>query len=123
MSQHPHLGAVQRAVGDGDPQHIGVELQVEPVLEPDRLELLFGDLAGKAPLALLADSAVRSASISVSMMSYWYMNAYFRRIRSTRPLDRAAPTAWLSRSTSAPPRACLPWSGLFVGPSARRRSR
>ncbi len=49
------LARRQRAVGDGDAQHVGVELQVEPVGEAQRLELLFGELARDAPAHLVAE--------------------------------------------------------------------
>ena len=38
----------QRAIGHGDAQHIGVQLQIEAVHQPERLELIFGQLAGEA---------------------------------------------------------------------------
>ena len=40
--QLPQLQRVQRAVRDGDAQHVGVQLQVEPVAQPERQELLLG---------------------------------------------------------------------------------
>ena len=49
------LPARQRAVGNGDAQHVGVELQVEAVGQPQRLELLLGELAGEAPPHLVAE--------------------------------------------------------------------
>ena len=45
----------QRAVGDGDAQHVGVQLQVEAVHQPQRLELVLGQLAGEAALHLVAE--------------------------------------------------------------------
>ena len=45
----------QRAVGDGDPQHIGVELKVDAVHQAQRLELVLGDLALEAPRHLVAE--------------------------------------------------------------------
>ena len=45
----------ERAVGDGDPQHVGVELQIDAVHQPERLELVLGQLAGDAPLDLVAE--------------------------------------------------------------------
>ena len=45
----------QRAVGDGDAQHVGVELQIEAVLQPQRLELVLGQLAREAALHLVAE--------------------------------------------------------------------
>jgi hypothetical protein len=55
MGQHPHLAGVQRAIGDGDPQHIGVELQVEAVHQPQGLELGLVQRAGQAALDLVAE--------------------------------------------------------------------
>ena len=55
VRQHPHLAAVERSIGDGDAQHIGVQLQIEPVHQAQRLELVFGDFAGKAALHLVAE--------------------------------------------------------------------
>ena len=55
MRQHAHLPAVQRAVGHCDAQHVGVQLQIEAVHQPQRLELVFGQLARKAALHLIAE--------------------------------------------------------------------
>ena len=45
----------QRAVRDGDPQHVGVELQIDAVHQPQRLELLLGQFARKAARDLIAE--------------------------------------------------------------------
>ena len=55
MGQLAQLRRVQRAVRDGDPQHIGVQLQIEAVLQPQRLELVLGQLAGQAAGDLVAE--------------------------------------------------------------------
>ena len=47
-----HLPAVQRAIGDRDPEHVGVKLQIEPVLEAKRLELVLGQRPRKAAFHL-----------------------------------------------------------------------
>ena len=39
VGQHAHLLRVQRAVGDGDAQHVGVQLQIDAVHQPQRPEL------------------------------------------------------------------------------------
>ena len=44
----------QRAVGDGDAQHVGVELQVDAVHQPQRLELVLGELAREPAPDLVA---------------------------------------------------------------------
>ncbi len=55
VGQLAQLARRQRAVGDGDAQHVGVELQVEPVGEAQRLELLFGELARDAAAHLVTE--------------------------------------------------------------------
>jgi hypothetical protein len=54
-----HLRAVQRAIGDRHPQHVGVKLQVEPVHQPQRLELVLA-----LPAACARSAGVKSGSIS-----------------------------------------------------------
>ena len=53
--QPPQLGAGQRAIRNGHPQHIGVKLQIEPVLQPQRLELFLVQLAAKPPFDLITE--------------------------------------------------------------------
>ena len=55
MAQHAQLVRRQGAVRDRHPQHVGVQLQVEPVHQPERLELVLGQLAGEAPVHLIAE--------------------------------------------------------------------
>ena len=55
MAEHFHLLAIERAIGDGDAQHIGVELKIEAVHQPQRLELIFGDFTGHAAAHLIAE--------------------------------------------------------------------
>ena len=55
LGELAHLARVQRSVGDGDPQHVGVELQIEPVHQPQRTELLFGELARQSAGDLAAE--------------------------------------------------------------------
>ena len=57
VAQLAQLGAVQLTVRDGDAQHVGVELQVQPVLQSQRAELFFTELAGQAALDLVAELA------------------------------------------------------------------
>ena len=54
VGEHAHLTAVERAVRDGHAQHVRVKLQVQPVHQPQRLELVFGDLPGEAAFHLIA---------------------------------------------------------------------
>ena len=53
MRQLAHLPGRQRAIGHRYPQHIGVELQVEPVHQPQGPELVLGELARQAALHLV----------------------------------------------------------------------
>ena len=55
IGQLAQLARRQRAVGNGDAQHVGVELQVEAVGEPQRLELLLGELARETAAHLVAE--------------------------------------------------------------------
>ncbi len=48
MRKHAHLTTVERPVGHRDAQHIGVKLEVEAIHQPQRLELILGDLAREA---------------------------------------------------------------------------
>ena len=50
-----HLGRAEHAVGDRDAQHVAVQLEVEPVHQPQRLELILGELAGEAAGGLVAE--------------------------------------------------------------------
>ena len=59
VAEHAQLPRVQRAVGDGDAQHVGVKLQVDAVHQPERTELVLGDFAGQPPVDLVAELARR----------------------------------------------------------------
>ena len=50
-----HLARGQRAVGHGDAQHVGVQLQIDAVHEAQRLELVLRQLAGDAAVHLVAE--------------------------------------------------------------------
>ncbi len=50
-----HLSRRQRAVGDGNAQHVGVQLEIDTVHQPQRLELVFGQFAGDAAAHLVAE--------------------------------------------------------------------
>ena len=45
----------QRAVGDADPQHVGVELQIDAIEQAQQLELVLGQLAREPPAHLVAE--------------------------------------------------------------------
>ena len=54
MRQPPQLLRRQRAVGDRHPEHIGVQLQIDAVLQPQHLEFVLGEFAGQPALHLIA---------------------------------------------------------------------
>ena len=55
MRELAQLARAQRAVGNGDAQHVGVKLQVETVHQPQWLELVFRQFAAQAPLDLITE--------------------------------------------------------------------
>jgi hypothetical protein len=57
MRQLAHLAAVQRAIGDRDPQHVGMKLQVEAVHQAQRLELVLSAACARS-------AGIKSGSIS-----------------------------------------------------------
>ena len=50
-----HLRTRQGTVGNRDPQHVGVKLKIQPVLQPQWLELLLGQRAAQPPLYLVTE--------------------------------------------------------------------
>jgi hypothetical protein len=55
VRQRPQLLRRQRAVGNGDAEHIGVQLQIDAVLQPQHLEFVLGKFAGETALHLVAE--------------------------------------------------------------------
>ena len=55
VGQLAHLLGRQHAIGHGDAQHVGVQLQIEAVLQAQRAELVLGQLAGDAARDLAAE--------------------------------------------------------------------
>jgi hypothetical protein len=55
VRQHAELAGIDRAIGNGNAQHIRMKLEVETVLQPQRLELIVGHLAGDAARNLVAE--------------------------------------------------------------------
>ena len=55
VGQLVHLGGVQRPVGNRYPQHVGVQLQVEPVHQPQRAERLLRQVALEPAAGLVAE--------------------------------------------------------------------
>ncbi len=114
VAEHPQLPRVQRAVGDGDAQHIGVQLQIDAVHQPQRPELVLGDLAGKPPVHLVAELARRGHSRNPGRTHR------SGTLSSFRPPAAAFVMPAAGRSRDG---ACLPRSLRLVGPAARMRSR
>src|SRR5437762_1748639 len=55
LRQHPQLPRRERAVRNGDAQHVSVELKIKTVHQPERLEFVFGEFAGEPPLHLISE--------------------------------------------------------------------
>jgi hypothetical protein len=55
VRQHAHLLGRQRAVRDRDPQHVGMQLQIDAVHQAQDLELVLGQLAGEPAAHLVAE--------------------------------------------------------------------
>ena len=51
--QLPHLPRGERAIGNGDAQHIGVELEIEAILQAQRTELIIRKRAIQPPFHLI----------------------------------------------------------------------
>ena len=106
MAEHPHLAAVERAIRHRDAQHIGVQLKIEAVHQPERLELILGQRTRQAALHLVAkflDTGIDDALVIFVIAIH----------------------EWLSQMTQAPASASAGFSvrsGRTVGPSARIRS-
>ena len=54
------LARRQHAIGNGDAQHIGVELEIESVPQAQRTELVLGQRAGQAALDLIRETPPRA---------------------------------------------------------------
>ena len=50
-----HLTAVERAIGDRNAQHVGVQLQIQTVHQAERTEFVFGQLTFNAAFHLIAE--------------------------------------------------------------------
>src|SRR5690554_3395019 len=55
MGQLAQLPARQRAIGHRYAQHIGMQLQIEPVHQPERAELVFAQFARQAAVYLISE--------------------------------------------------------------------
>ena len=109
MGERPHLGRAQGPIGNGHPQHVAVQLEVQTVHQPKGLELLLTELSGQSALDLVAELRV---PVRDHRRVYGVVvEHHFLRIRPRRPDERAAPLACCSACTSTPPSACGPMSG------------
>ncbi len=125
VGQPAKLVGRQRPVGDGDPQHVGVQLQIEAVHQAQGLELVLGQLARQPPAALFAELAVPVGQ------EFLVDGVVAVHGGDLLPLDQGQPGPWSGPRRGrgrAPrcrvrPRPCLPCWGWLVGPSARTRSR
>ncbi len=52
--KHAHLCRAQQTVGHGNTQHVGMDLQVQPVVQAQDAEFVFRQFAGHAPAYLVA---------------------------------------------------------------------
>jgi len=92
VGKPPHLHGAERAVGNGDPQHVGVQLEVEAVHEAQGLELVLRQFPGQAAAHLVPElCGAVGQDRAVDGVVAVHLASYFRRIRLTRPEDRAAP--------------------------------
>ena len=74
LGELAHLPRRQRAIGNGDAQHIGVELQIEAVHQPQRPELVLGQRAprgGAAPGRETARCARRRSGGRIHHSDTW----------------------------------------------------
>ena len=116
--QGAHLPGREGAVGNGDPQHVGVELQIEPVQQAQGAELVLREFAAQAPGDLAAElrnplEDQRPVEFVVSVHGFNLSSRFVRRAPPACP-DRGAPSA----PGPGSPRGCL-WGGARR--SRRRR--
>jgi hypothetical protein len=88
----------QHAIGNGDAQHVGVELQIEAVLQAQRLELLLRQVAGEAARHLAAelrgafgDEAVVEVVVAVHGVILQTVGAWAARIFSRTEMGSGRP--------------------------------
>src|SRR5690606_843961 len=112
MSQHLELGAVEGAVGDGDAKHVGVQLEIDAVHQPERLELVLGDFAREATLDLIAKlrntcfyetlvELVIAVHADLPVASGCYCDLKFGLLAEIASVGRASGTNTLAKSNGA----------------------
>ena len=84
VSEHAKLARRQRAVRNRDPEHVGMKLQVDAVHQPQRLELVLRDLAGKATIDLIPELGDASLDEGVVELVVAVHRSFLRQ-RAARP--------------------------------------
>src|SRR5262245_61210098 len=137
----------QHAIGDGDAQHVSVQLQIEAIAQAQGAELVLGQLAGEPSLNLLAElrhtlthEGVVELVITVHRTNPWSEWSCARRgcarVPRLQPARRrAARPPWDRRRRRAvrrrpwrlrfpapwsPPRPLRAWHGRAPPPSRRQ---
>ena len=132
MRQHAQLLRRQRAVGDGDAQHVGVELQIDAIHQPQRLELVLGQLARQAARDLVAkirDALGDERAVEIVIEIHARPVSSFAQPWSLRS---SATGSWIvgplrrmlsRRFPGSTPPAPVSLTGAIYGPTARGRRR
>src|SRR6478609_862527 len=82
VRQRAQLRGGERAIRNGDPQHIGVQLQINAVHEPQRLELFFRQFSREAArdlIAEFADTLVHKRAVEVVVNVHVLSSALARK--------------------------------------------
>ena len=103
----PQLARRERAIGDGDAQHVGVKLEIDAVLESERLELVFCDRTVEAARDLIRELG---HPLAHETLVEFIVAIHGQALR------------WL-RSVKVESSACLPRSSRMLGPRILNRSR
>ena len=79
MRERAQLIRRQRAVGNGDAQHIGMKLQIDAVHQPQRLELVLGQFARQPARDLVAefgDALVDQRAVKIVVDDTWRFSEF-----------------------------------------------
>ena len=118
VGEAAHLPRRERAIGDGDAQHIGVQLKIEPVHQAEGPKLVLGRSAREAAanlLTKLGDALPHEGGVIIIIEI-----SRGGRV-GARGLQRIMRGHAASPARSVPD--CLPRSGLTLGPLIRIFSR
>ena len=111
MRQHAKLLGGQRPVGDRDPQHVGMELEIDAVEQPQQLEFVLGQLAGQPAPHLVAK--FRDALVDQRLVEFVVA---VHCLPSGRARQRECGAGLANTLSGAP-------GSANVGPATRMRSR